>query len=127
MNAPDRNLDDLDPKLQTVCEQWLNACHSLGLDVFVTVTWRSNSDQNEAFAQGLSNAHAGQSPHNHTLPDGTPYARAFDFLIRDNNGNIIKDGSDKHYADAGRVGKELGLIWGGDWHHPDWDHLELPS
>lgn len=123
----DRDLKDLDPKLQTLCLQWLNACHAFGIDAFVTVTWRSFGEQEKAFAEGLSKAHAGESPHNLTLADGTPAARAFDFLISDEDGVIIKDGSHPLYEQAGKIGESLGLEWGGRWHRPDWDHLELPD
>jgi peptidoglycan LD-endopeptidase CwlK len=34
----------------------------------------------------------------------------------------------KHYYTAGKVGKELGLVWGGDWKRTkDLPHFELAA
>jgi hypothetical protein len=118
----DNSLSDLDPKLQSIAQEWLAKCNAQ-FTTRITVTWRSADEQGAAFDKGLSNAKAGQSPHNVCNADGSPCARAFDFAIFD-NGEYVTDGTDPRYAQAGQIGKDLGLAWGGDWHHPDFDHLE---
>lgn len=120
----DRNPAHLCPELQAIARQWLSSCQIAGLTARINVTWRNPTDQDKAYAAGLSNAKAGQSPHNITLRDGTPYSMAFDFALFD-NGKYITDGEDDRYKRAGVIGKDLGLAWGGDWHRPDWDHLEM--
>lgn len=121
----DSNINDLCPELQAIYQQWLTQCHNAGLAVRAIVTWRSGIDQDAAKAKGLSNAMAGQSPHNCCNPDGFPFSKAFDFAVFDADASYVKDGEDDRYRRAGEIGKTLGLAWGGDWHHPDWDHLEL--
>jgi len=119
----DRSLSDLDPSLQPTTQQWLDLCAAAKLNVRITVTWRSADDQGAAYDKGLSNAKAGQSPHGCCI-DGKPASRAFDFAVF-SDGQYITDGTDPRYRQAGEIGKSLGLEYGGDWHHPDWDHLEM--
>lgn len=122
----DNNITDLCPELQNIYKQWLAQCHDAGLAVRAIVTWRSSSDQNTAKANGLSNACAGQSPHNCCDVSGAPASKAFDFAVFD-NAQYIKDGTDPRYKQAGKIGERLGLVWGGSWHKPDYDHLELSN
>lgn len=122
----DNNIHDLSPELLKIYQQWILECTGDGLGVKAIVTWRDPIDQNIAKAKGLSNAAAGQSPHNCCNADGSPNSKAFDFGVFE-DGKYITDGSDPRYAQAGQIGKNLGLVWGGDWHHPDFDHLELAN
>ena len=118
----DSNFLDLCLELQPLAQQFLDACNSL-FKTRIVVTWRDPATQNQCKSEGLSNAGAGQSPHNCTL-DGEPASKAFDFAIFDDS-VYIKDGKDPRYAKAGEIAKSLGLVWGGDWNHPDYDHCEL--
>lgn len=122
----DSNIKDLCPELLIIYQKWLVQCHEAGLATKAIITWRSGIDQNIAQANGLSNATAGKSPHNCCDANRNPSSKAFDFAIFD-NGQYIKDGEDPRYKQAGEIGKSLGLVWGGDWHRPDWDHLELTN
>lgn len=90
------------------------------------VTWRGQDEQNEAKAKGLSNAAWGSSPHNHVDGTGMPCSLAFDFACF-SDGQYLTDGTDYHYSHAGDIAKQLGMVWGGDWHHPDFDHIEVPD
>lgn len=124
----DSNIADLCPELQTIYTKWLEQCHTAGLKLKAYVTWRSADEQNMAKAKGLSNASAGQSPHNCMTPDGEPFSKAFDFVIFDDKAQCVWDGKDPRYEQAADIGKSLGLIWGGDFHSfPDYDHMELPN
>lgn len=124
---PDSNLLHLDPDLFKIYRQWITQCHAAGLAVKVIVTWRSAADQNAVKANNLSNASAGQSPHNCCDAEGDPCSRAFDFAVFDKNAAYIKDGADPRYRHAGVIGERLGLVWGGRWKHPDYDHLEMKN
>lgn len=123
----DSNVNDLCPELLAIYREWLMQCHEAGWAVKAIVTWRTASEQDKAKAAGLSNAAAGQSPHNCCNTDGTPASRAFDFAIFDHDASYVTNGSDDRYRQAGEIGEGLGLVWGGRWAHPDWDHFELKN
>lgn len=120
----DANLDHLNPLLKPLAEQFLLLTNAQ-FTTKITITWRSSDDQDKAHVAGLSNALAGQSPHNCCTEFGLPSSRAFDFAILDERGHYVTDGTDPRYATAGRVAKSLGLKWGGDFTKPDYDHAEL--
>lgn len=123
----DANINDLSPAMQILCREVLAQGNAAGIHVKQSVTWRNADDQNAAHANGLSNASAGESPHNCCNDDGSPNAKAFDYAIYEDNDTYVKDGTDPRYRKIGEIGKSLGLAWGGDWKHPDWDHLELEN
>lgn len=117
-------LTDLEPAMQIIARDFLVECKAIPINVEIIVTWRDPQDQEHAKECGLSNAGPGQSPHNCVI-DGNPASRAFDFAVFENNGTYVTNGEDPRYAQAACIGKGLGLAWGGDWTHPDWDHLEI--
>lgn len=120
----DRNPNDLCIELQAILPQFIERCAAAGITVRPIVTWRSATDQNDAKLKGLSNASAGASPHNHVDTEGKPCSLAFDFAVFV-LGQYIKDGTNPLYAQAGAIAKGLGLDYGGDWEHPDYDHIQL--
>lgn len=135
----DRNLADLHPKLQPLCQQWLDKCHQQSIDARVIETYRSTADQDKDWqvgrdAQGniigktITKAKGGQSPHNTTLADGTPASCAFDWFIMD-GAQPNWDASSVEWETAVQIGKSLGLVWGGDFPRAqmDCDHFELPN
>lgn len=72
----------------------------------------------------------------HALPETAPHCRraAYDLLPLV-NGKVAWDRLDL-FAELGRIGKELHLVWGGDWpklrdlphfEMPKWRDLPLPS
>lgn len=121
----DSNLNDLCEVLQPIAREFLFRCNKLFVTKII-VTWRDADAQGAAYDQGLSHAKAGESPHNCCLADGTPAARGFDFAIFF-NGAYITDGTDSRYEQAGQIAKDLGLAWGGSWHNPDYDHVEISN
>lgn len=136
----DRNLDDLDPRLKSLCGQWLAACQARHINARVIETYRSAADQDKAFAVGrdadgnvvgrtITKARGGQSKHNRTLPDGTPASRAFDFVVINADGTCNWNPATPEWKAAVAIGKDLGLRWGGDFpaHQYDADHFELPD
>jgi peptidoglycan L-alanyl-D-glutamate endopeptidase CwlK len=116
---PSRNIADLDPRLQPLCREFLSLCQSKGVDAFITQTYRSDIEQDAAYAQGrtapgkiVTNARGGESPHNCVDVTGNPAARAFDFAIKLPEGNLDWDASDKAWQTALATGIQLGLISG---------------
>ncbi len=90
--------------------------------VKITSGYRTFSEQNELYEQGrskpgkiVSNARGGYSNHN--------FALAFDVTLFDEEGKPIWESA--LYKQIGRIGRGLGLIWGGDWNTPDEPHFEL--
>lgn len=115
----------LNSSLQILCREFLAQCAAQGLDAHVTETFRSPEREDQLHAQGITPATSANCKHCCTNEDGTASSKAFDFALFDNTGAYIKDGSDHRYYQAGQIGKQIGLIWGGDFHHPDPDHMEI--
>jgi len=131
----DKNISDLDPALQPIAVKVITDGSTAisPSKVAIIVTWRSSSDQQAAKAAGLSNAGAGESPHNCVDTNGNPASKAFDFAIFDENGAYVTDGTDSRYAAIGQIAVAAGLIWGGNWTvekegcGPDPDHIEMSN
>jgi peptidoglycan L-alanyl-D-glutamate endopeptidase CwlK len=108
-----RSLDDLLPAVKERVEKFLNSAKDAGIDLLVTSTYRDNESQNDLYAQGrttsgriVTNAKAGQSFHNYRCAvDVVP-------LI---NGKPVWDVSYQVWQTVGKLGKEAGLEWAGDW------------
>lgn len=131
----DRDLKDLNPKLQVLCQQWIGECHAQEINVFLTETYRSEEDQDADYAKGrtspghiITNAQGGESPHNCTLEDGTPSSQAFDFGIKGPDGILDWNPQDSAWQTAIAIGIKLGLTSGSTWHSiKDYPHMELPD
>lgn len=117
----DRNLDDLHPLIEPLAREFFRQMP----EAFPTETWRDPAREDELHAQGKTPATGKTCKHCFTVA-GQPASKAFDFLIKDMDGRIIEDGTDEVYSLAGAIGKKLGMIWGGDFHHADPDHFEIP-
>lgn len=113
----------LHPRLQEIVKEFEKRCKAAGLNVLVTETYRSKSEQDALYAQGrtkpgniVTNAKYPLSPH--------CWGVAFDFC-RNVRGREYDD-SDGFFAKCGEIGKSLGLFWGGDFRSfVDKPHLEL--
>jgi peptidoglycan L-alanyl-D-glutamate endopeptidase CwlK len=122
----DTLISHLAPELQGPCNAFLARYKDLGRKIEITETWRDPAREDALHAQGITKA-TGLTCKHCIMVDGKPAARAFDFALYDENGAYIADGTDDWYADAGQIAKDLGLKWGGDFTHPDFDHAELPD
>lgn len=121
----DNSLNDLDAALKPLCEQFIQSCSNKGMPIVITETFRDPVREDMLHAQGITPATSKTCEHCHTLEDGTPASRAFDFLIKNMDGSIIADGTNSAYHLAGQVAEDLGLVWGGRFRHPDYDHVQL--
>lgn len=127
-----RDINDLHPDLQQPCMDFFDRCKDADLKAFMVFTWRSPVEQDRLYEQGrtepgpiVTNLKGDQSFHCFML-NGEPAAKAFDFGLEDENDKYITDGSDARYAQAGAIGENLGLTWGGDWKSfKDPSHLQL--
>lgn len=123
------------------CAQKLEQCHnSLKLwfeilsdnfkDCHIAVGFRNEADQEEAFKQGLTHAHFGQSKHNR-MNGLNPESWAIDIFRLGDDGKAYFEDSyfqniwnfiDKIQTQAG----DIDLIWGGNFTNlKDMDHLEM--
>ena len=107
-----RSLDDLNPKVKKLAEQFIKACKDAGIDILIYSTYRDAESQNELYAQGrtkpgriVTNAKAGFSYHN--------WRCAFDF-VPIVNGKARWDDS-ATYAKCGAIAEDLGFEWAGRW------------
>ena len=108
-----RSLDDLIPPTKQRVEVFLAAAKAAGIDLLVTSTYRDNESQNALYAQGrttpgkiVTNAKAGQSFHNYRCAvDVVPLVA----------GKPRWDVKDEVWQTVGKLGKEAGLEWAGDW------------
>jgi len=129
-----RSINDLHPTLQRSCRDFLGACRASGIDVLVTCTYRSQQEQDALYAQGRTVpgrivTWTRNSLHCATMADGTPGARAFDFvplrngvLVWGTHGNGLDDDPTDDDEDdlelwqrCGQIVRAVGLEWGGDW------------
>jgi peptidoglycan L-alanyl-D-glutamate endopeptidase CwlK len=117
-----RDIKELHPKVQLLCNQFITKCKEYNIDVIITSTYRDNEKQSALYKLGrtepgkrVTNANAGQSMHNYRL--------AFDFVP-------LVDGKAEWnntllFIKCGQIGKSLGLKWGGDFKSiKDMPHFE---
>jgi len=126
-----RQLSDLHPKLQEKAPVLLSRAKAQGIDVLIYCTHRPDKEQAEEYAKGrtkrgriTTKAKPGESPHNF-MNKGKPAAMAFD-CVPVKNGKALWDDA-KSYAAIGKIGEDLGLVWGGRWKMRDKPHFELPE
>lgn len=120
----DNSLEHLHPELKPLAQQWLDQYTALGRKVEIAETWRSPQREDELHAEGITPATGITCDHCFMIGN-IPASKAFDFRLYDEDGNYITDGMDEWYAEAGNIAKKLGLVWGGDFTHPDYDHIQL--
>lgn len=108
-----RDINELIPPVKERVEKFKALCKENGIDLLITSTYRDNESQNALYAQGrtapgkiVTNAKAGQSWHNFRCAiDVVPLV----------NGKPVWDGEDPIWAKVGKLGKDAGLEWAGDW------------
>lgn len=124
-----RGIDKLHPELQKATNEFLEECKVRGLNVLVTETLRTKSEQEALYAQGrtiagkiVTNARGYESPH--------CWGVAFDFC-RNEKGREY-DNSDGFFEKVGQIAKtifdntEYDLFWGGDFKtFVDKPHIEM--
>lgn len=125
-----RRLEDLHPDLLPLALQFIKDCKAAEIEILIYCTYRSAAEQNAEYAKGRTKAgkvvtflKGGQSKHNFTI-DGQPASKAFD-CAPVVNGVIDWSGEGPTWEHMAAIGKNVGLIWGGDWVMKDKCHWEL--
>ena len=118
----EKNLATVQPQLAKIGRELLRRLAAEGLTFKVTSGSRTKEEQAALYAQGRTKP--GQVV-TWTLKSRHIGGRAIDLTLFSGK-NPVWDS--KHYDRAGQIGKELGLVWGGDWKRTkDRPHFELPA
>ena len=122
-----RDRTKLHPKLQKLMGKHISECKKQGLIIGIGECVRTVAEQDALYAQGrtkpgvkVTNA-PGYNYSSHHM-----WGTAYDVYRNDGKGAF--DNSDGFFDKVGRIGKSLGLEWGGDWKSPvDKPHFQLPD
>lgn len=109
------------PEVQVLLLRLRNIASSQGIEFIVTCTYRTQKEQDILYAKGRTSSGRKVT---WTKRSAHTEKRAFDVAILV-NGNISWKNED--YTELGRIGQELGLIWGGSWRVKDSCHFEIPK
>jgi peptidoglycan L-alanyl-D-glutamate endopeptidase CwlK len=119
-----KNIATLHVKLRPLAEKLIEQALEAGINAKVIAGTRTHAEQNAIYAQGrtkpgpvVTKAKGGQSIHN--------YGLAFDIGVFSKDGKTYL-GESPSYKTVGKMGKDLGLTWGGDWEFVDEPHFEYP-
>jgi peptidoglycan L-alanyl-D-glutamate endopeptidase CwlK len=103
----------LQPKVQRLCDLFIQECAKSGFEIVITEGFRSFERQKELYDQGrtksgyiVTNAKPGQSLHN--------YGVAFDCVFKI-NGKTTYAVPESSWQAIGKIGQSVGLEWGGAW------------
>jgi peptidoglycan L-alanyl-D-glutamate endopeptidase CwlK len=100
------------PELRSLARKHLDLCMEAGIDLMVVQGYRTLQEQAALYETGrgqdggekVTNARPGSSWHN--------FRRAYDVAVVE-GGKI--NWNSPGYTEAGKIGKSLGLLWGGDF------------
>lgn len=126
MKKLSRDITLCHPELQEKAKRLIIECNKRGLKVMLGETFRTVEEQNALYAQGRTKPGSIV-----TYAKGSSYSSmhqwgiAFDVIRNDGKGAYYD--KDEWFKRVGKIGKSLGLEWGGDWINPvDKPHFQLP-
>ena len=122
-----RNINKCHPRLIELSKKLVSACRGQGLIIGIGESFRTKEEQDALYAKGrtapgniVTNAKGSSYSSHHQ------WGTAFDIYRNDGKG-VYKD-SDGFFGKVGKIGKSIGLEWGGDWKSPvDKPHFQLPD
>ncbi len=122
-----RNISDLHPKLQEKVFELKKLCAQKGLIIGISECLRTKEEQDALYAKGrTTKGNIVTNARGSTYSSMHQWGVAFDFYRNDGKG-AYEDG-DAFFSRVGRLGKSIGLEWGGDWKSPvDKPHFQLPD
>ena len=120
-----RDITMCHPELQEKAQRLIAECKKQGLIVKLGECFRTVAEQDNLYAQGrtkpgsiVTNAKGSSYSSMHQ------WGAAFDVIRNDGKGAYFDN--DGWFSKVGRIGKSLGLEWGGDWTSPvDKPHFQL--
>jgi peptidoglycan L-alanyl-D-glutamate endopeptidase CwlK len=118
----ERNLATVQPQLADLGRELLRRLAAQGLTFKVTSGSRTQAEQDALYAQGRTKPGPVVTWTRKSRHIG---GRAIDLTLFSGKNPVWES---KHYQTAGKVGKELGLVWDGDWKRTkDLPHFELAA
>jgi len=117
----ERNLATVQPQLQRLGRELLRRLAAEGLVFKVTSGNRTQAEQDALYAQGRTTKGPVVTWTRKSRHIG---GRAIDLTLFSGKNPVWES---RHYDRAGKVGEELGLVWGGRWKTADKPHFELPA
>lgn len=122
-----RDVSQLHPKLRDKLETLKTECKKQGLKIGIGDCLRTTAEQDARYAKGrtepgkvVTNAKGNSYSSMHQ------WGVAFDFFR--NDGKRAYENSDSFFNKVGKIGKSIGLEWGGDWtSFIDLPHFQLPD
>lgn len=122
-----RNINKCHPRLIDLSQKLVSACRGQGLIIGIGESFRTKEEQDALYAKGrtapgniVTNAKGSSYSSHHQ------WGTAFD--IYRNDGKGVYTDSDGFFEKVGKIGKSIGLEWGGDWKSPvDKPHFQLPD
>lgn len=123
-----RKIDNCIPELQEKYILFREKMQEAGIDFILTCTKRTEEEQKELYAQGRTKPGKIVT---WTLKSKHIEGKAFDIVIMKNgkpvwNTNIDTNSNDlSDWQEAGLIGENVGLKWGGRFSKPDYPHFEV--
>lgn len=122
-----RDINRCHPRLIELSKKLVSACRGQGLIIGIGESFRTKEEQDALYAKGrtapgniVTNAKGSSYSSHHQ------WGTAFD--IYRNDGKGVYTDSDGFFKKVGKIGKSIGLEWGGDWKSPvDKPHFQLPD
>lgn len=122
-----RDINKCHPRLILLSKKLVSACKGQGLIIGIGECYRTTKEQDTLYAQGrtkagkiVTNAKGSSYSSHHQ------WGTAFD--VYRNDGKGAYNDYDGFFAKVGKIGKSIGLEWGGDWKNPvDKPHFQLPD
>ena len=126
-----RKLEHLRKDVREKAELLLSKTSTIGIDLIITCTYRSNEEQADLYAIGrtakgriVTNALPGESKHNN-MEGGAPASLAFD-VVPLVAGKPMWDASNPVWQVVGSLGESVGLKWAGRWKRMrEYPHFEV--
>lgn len=122
-----RDINKCHPRLQELSKKLVSACKGQGLMIGIGECYRTVEEQDKLYAKGRTIAGAiVTNAKGNTYSSHHQWGTAFD--IYRNDGKGAYNDYDGFFAKVGKIGKSIGLEWGGDWKSPvDKPHFQLPD
>ena len=120
-----RDINRCHPRVIELSKKLVSACRGQGLIIGIGESFRTKEEQDALYAKGrtapgniVTNAKGSSYSSHHQ------WGTAFDIYRSDGKG-VYTDG-DGFFEKVGKIGKSIGLEWGGDWKSPvDKPHFQL--
>ncbi len=122
-----RDVKALHPYLQEKIAELIKKCDDAGLKIGISECLRTKEEQDKLYAKGRTEkGNIVTNARGSTFSSMHQWGIAFDFYRADEKGAY--NDTDGFFKKVGKLGEDLGLMWGGSWKSPvDKPHFQLPD